>query len=137
MERMKHYLSICNAGPSEHLATIALKARDAVIGRNLELLRANVEAVDRFFAAFPDRFEWRRPDGGCTAFPRYRGADGVESFCRRLLEEAGVVLLPASIYRSSLTPTPSDRFRIGFGRDYTRAGLDVMREFMARIPTGR
>jgi len=131
MERMKHYLSICNAGPSEHLATIALKARDTVIGRNLELLKANVGLVESFFGDFPDRFEWRRPDGGCTAYPRYRGADGVEAFCRRLVEEAGIVLLPASIYRSSLTPTPADHFRIGFGRDYTKAGLSAMREYLS------
>jgi aspartate/methionine/tyrosine aminotransferase len=132
MEHMKHYLSICNAGPSEHLAIIALKARDVVIGRNLELLKGNLDLADKFFQEFPDRFEWRRPDGGCTAYPRYRGADGVEAFCRRLVEEAGVVLLPASIYRSSLTPTPSDRFRIGLGRNYTGAGLDVMRKFLSR-----
>lgn len=137
MERVKHYLSICNAGPSEHLATIALKARDRVIGRNLELLRANVDLVESFFKKFPDLFEWRRPDGGCTAYPRYLGADGVETFCRRLVNEAGIVLLPASIYRSSLTPTPSDHFRIGFGRDYTKAGLGAMREFLLQGKSGR
>lgn len=136
MERMKHYLSICNAGPSEHLATIALKAREKVIGRNLALLKTNVGLVEKFFAEFSDLFEWSRPDGGCTAFPRYRGADGVEAFCRRLVEEAGIVLLPASIYRSSLTPTPSDRFRIGFGRDYTKAGLDAMRDFLLQAKAG-
>jgi aspartate/methionine/tyrosine aminotransferase len=130
MERMKHYLSICNAGPSEHLAVIALKARDKVIGRNLALLKVNVELVDSFFSEFPGWFEWRRPDGGCVAYPRYLGQDGVETFCRRLVEEAGVVLLPASIYRSRLTPTPTDRFRIGFGRLHTKDGLDVMRNFL-------
>ncbi|HEU4825093.1 MAG TPA: aminotransferase class I/II-fold pyridoxal phosphate-dependent enzyme [Dongiaceae bacterium] len=132
MEHMKHYLSICNAGPSEHLAIIALKARDKVIGRNLALLKVNVELVDSFFNEFPGWFEWQRPDGGCVAYPRYLGSDGVEAFCRRLVEEAGVVLLPASIYRSSLTATPPDRFRIGFGRFHTKAGLDVMRNFLLR-----
>ena len=130
MEHMKHYLSICNAGPSEHLSIIALKARDKVIGRNLALLKVNVELVDSFFNEFPGWFEWRRPDGGCVAYPRYLGQDGVETFCRRLVEEVGVVLLPASIYRSSLTATPPDRFRIGFGRFYTKDGLEVMRSFL-------
>ena len=101
-----------------------------MIGRNLALLKVNVELVDSFFNEFPGWFEWRRPDGGCVAYPRYLGQDGVESFCRRLVEEVGVVLLPASIYRSSLTATPPDRFRIGFGRFHTKAGLDVMRSFL-------
>jgi hypothetical protein len=132
MERIKHYLSICNAGPSEHLAIIALKARDRVIGRNVALLRDNLKAVESFFAEYPGLFDWYRPDGGCVAFPRYLGEDGVESFARRLVEEAGIVVLPSSIYRSSLGPTPADRFRIGFGRFHTKAGLDAMRAFLGR-----
>lgn len=132
MERIKHYLSICNAGPSEHLAVIALKARDKVIGRNVDLLRDNLQAVERFFADCPGRFQWYRPDGGCVAFPRYLGSDGVESFCHRLAEEAGIVLLPASIYTSSLNPVAADRFRIGFGRSYTKQGLDEMRKFLGK-----
>lgn len=132
MERIKHYLSICNAGPSEHLAVIALKARDKVIGRNVDLLRDNLQAVERFFADCPGRFQWYRPDGGCVAFPRYLGGDGVEAFCHRLVEEAGIVLLPASIYTSSLNPVAADRFRIGFGRSYTKQGLDEMRKFLGK-----
>ncbi len=132
MERIKHYLSICNAGPSEHLATIALKARDQVIGRNVALLKDNLQAVERFFADYPGRFAWYRPDGGCVAFPRYLGSDGVENFCRRLVEEAGIVLLPASIYHSSLNPVSADRFRIGIGRTYTKDGLEEMRKFLGK-----
>jgi len=132
MERIKHYLSICNAGPSEHLAIIALKARDKVIGRNVALVRENLQAVERFFAEYPGLFEWYRPDGGCVAYPRYLGTDGVEAFARRLVEEAGIVVLPSSIYRSSLGPTPPDRFRIGFGRFHTRDGLEAMRQHLGR-----
>ena len=36
--------------------------------------------------------------------------------CADLVEQAGVLLLPASIYRSELTPVPTDRFRVGVGR---------------------
>jgi aspartate/methionine/tyrosine aminotransferase len=132
MERIKHYLSICNAGPSEHLATIALKAQDKVIGRNVALLKDNLKAVESFFAEYPGRFQWYRPDGGCVAFPRYIGSEGVETFCRRLVEEAGIVLLPASIYQSSLNPVAPDRFRIGFGRTYTKDGLNEMRKFLTK-----
>ena len=130
MERIKHYLSICNAGPSEHLAVIALKARHRILRRNLDLIDGNLKAVNAFFGEFADLFDWQVPDGGCIAFPRYRGKDGVESFCRRLAEEIGVVLLPASIYQSALTPTPADRFRIGFGRSYVPEGLAAMRAWL-------
>ena len=132
MERVKHYLSICNAGPSEHLSVIALKATDKIIARNQALIARNLVAVDAFFADFPDLFDWQHPDGGCIAFPRYLGKDGVETFCRRLVEEAGVVLLPAGLYRSELTSTPRDRFRIGFGRDHVPEGLAAMRAYLRK-----
>ncbi len=48
-------------------------------------------------------------------FPCYLGDDGVEAFCRALLDEAGVVLLPAGIFVSALADVPADRFRIGIG----------------------
>jgi len=130
MERIKHYLSICNAGPSEHLAIIALKARERILRRNLALIATNLEAVSDFFDEFADLFDWQLPDGGCIGFPRYKGKDGVETFCRRLAEEIGVVLLPASLYQSALTPVPTDRFRIGFGRSYVPQGLAAMRAWI-------
>jgi aspartate/methionine/tyrosine aminotransferase len=120
MERMKHYLSICNSGPSERLAKIALTNRQSLLARNCAIVDENLPKWDAFFVRHPDLFDWRRPDGSCMAFPRYKGADGVEAFAASLVEESGVLLLPGTIYASQLCPTPKDRFRIGFGR----AGLD-------------
>ena len=130
MERAKHYLSICNSGPSEVLALIALNARESILTRNRNLVRNNLTRLDEFFSAYPDLFEWQLPDGGCIGYPRYLGQDGVESFCERLVEDTGVLLLPASIYQSALGPTPTDRFRIGYGRADIDIGLDVMREYL-------
>ena len=120
MERLKHYLSICNAGPSEKLALIALKSRDRLLARNCAIVDENLPKWDAFFARHADLFDWQRPDGGCIGYPRYKGRDGVEAFVRKLVEESGVLVLPSSIYASELGPVSQDRFRIGFGR----AGLD-------------
>jgi hypothetical protein len=49
----------------------------------------------------------------------------VEEFCSALLEDTGVLLLPASVYRSELTPTPVDRLRIGLGRHAPEPALDA------------
>lgn len=100
MERMKHYLSICNAGPSEVLSRIALKAREQILARIHSLMSHNLGLLDDFFKEFEERFEWHRPDGGCIAYPRYLGAEGVERFTAELVERTGVLLLPSSIYKS-------------------------------------
>lgn len=130
MERVKHYLSICNSAPSEILATIALDARAHILERNRGIVDENLVKLDGFFADYPSLFEWSIPDGGCVGFPRYLGDDGVELFCEHLVNDAGVLLLPASIYESAYGPTPADHFRIGYGRLNIDAGLDVMREYL-------
>ncbi|MGW4891605.1 aminotransferase class I/II-fold pyridoxal phosphate-dependent enzyme [Kitasatospora sp. NPDC004240] len=130
LERAKHYTTICNSAPSEVLARIAIKAREPILARNRAIIDANRPVFDRFFADFEDLFDWHAPDGGCVAYPRYLGPEGVEEFCTRLVEEAGVLLLPASIYRSELTPTPADRFRIGIGRRDPQPALDAFADWL-------
>jgi aspartate/methionine/tyrosine aminotransferase len=132
LERAKHYTTICNSGPSEVLARIAIKARASILERNRALIASNLPVFDAFFAEFADLFEWEHPVGGCVCFPRYLGADGVEEFCHALVEEAGVVLLPAGIYHSDLTPTPRDRFRIGVGRRDPEPALEAFRGWLLR-----
>ncbi|WP_436082931.1 aminotransferase class I/II-fold pyridoxal phosphate-dependent enzyme [Pararhizobium sp. LjRoot235] len=129
-ERYKHFLSICNSAPSEILARIALKNRDQILARTRGIVRSNITALNAFFAEFPHLFDWREPDGGCVAFIRYRGADGVEEFTRRVVEEAGVFFLPSSVYRSDLTPVPENCLRIGFGRLHVPEGLIALRNWL-------
>lgn len=123
LERAKHYTSICNSAPSEVLALIGLRARDEILSRNRKIIADNIPLFGSFFASFPELFEWQPPQGGCVCFPRYLGPEGVERMCADLVEQQGVLLLPASIYQSALTPTPADRFRVGVGRRSPEAAL--------------
>lgn len=133
LERYKHYLSICNARPSEILAMIVLKNSEQILQANRHLLQDNLSSLDQFFASYPRLFEWSVPEGGCIAYPRYKGRGTVEAFCQTLVEDYGVLLLPASVYRSELMETASDRFRIGFGRRNIGAGLKAFREFLDTV----
>jgi aspartate/methionine/tyrosine aminotransferase len=56
----------------------------------------------------------------------------VEAFCRDLVEQAGVVLLPASIYASELGDVPADRFRIGVGRADPEPALEAFDALLAQ-----
>ena len=115
------------------LAQIALKARERILARNRGLIAKNLPLLDTFFSEHSDLFESYLPDGGCIGYPRYLGPEGVEDFARRLVEESGVLLLPASVYQSDLGPTPRDRFRIGYGRDNMEAGLAAMRGHLRKL----
>lgn len=106
----KDYTTICNSAPSEFLATLALRHAQGIVNRNLEIIRANLERLDRFFAAQGGRFAWLRPKAGPIAFPTLlHGA--VDAFCADLLKQTGVLLLPGTLYG-----TGTNALRIGFGR---------------------
>lgn len=132
LERRKHYTSICNAGPSEALATIALGNGDRIRERTRSIVSENLPLFGAFFGERPDLFEWYEPAGGCVCYPRYLGEEGVESFCGRLLDEAGIVLLPASIFASTTAEGPADRFRVGLGRRGPEPALAAFAEFLRR-----
>lgn len=126
MERMKHYLSICNSAPSERLANIALKNRDKILARNCAIVDENLPKWQAFFDRHHDLFSWRQPDASCMAFPQYKGDEGIEHFAKQLVEKSGVLVLPSTIYSSNLAKTPSDRFRIGLGRRELDQGLSAL-----------
>ncbi len=132
MERMKHYLSICNSGPSERLTMIALANRERILARNCAIVDENLPKWDAFFARFPELFEWQHPDGSCMAFVRYKGSEGVEAFTRSLVEESGVLFLPSTIYTSELGETPQDRLRLGFGRLGLDEGIAALEAHLRR-----
>jgi aspartate/methionine/tyrosine aminotransferase len=56
----------------------------------------------------------------------------VEKFATWLAHEAGVLVLPASVWRSSLAALPEDRFRVGFGRRTCPAAFDAWRVAMQK-----
>ena len=131
MEKMKHYLSICNSSPSEFLAVIALQASADILSRNHKIIDDNLKLLNPFFAQNRDLFEWNEPDGGCIGYPKYLGSEGVMAFCERLIKEHGIMLLPGSIYDSANGPSPSNHFRIGYGRKAIKEGLRKFQEVLA------
>ncbi|MFK8035116.1 MAG: hypothetical protein AB8B94_13315 [Hyphomicrobiales bacterium] len=64
------------------------------------------------------------------AFPRYKGPEGAANFCEALVEENGVLFLPSTIYSSALGETPTDRFRLCFGRSGIDEGLAALDNYL-------
>lgn len=131
IERYKHYLSICNSGPSESLSIIALENREALLMRNRSIISKNREMLDGFLSRHQNRMQWTPPKGGCVGFIRYTSDESVSEFCHRIVEQHGVLLLPASLYRSELMHYTPNSFRIGFGRAHFEAGLQAFENALA------
>ena len=124
----KDYTTICSAAPSEVLALIGLRARDTVLARSREIVRANLEPLDAFFDAWADRFTWNRPRAGSVGFPRLT-VPGVtiDEWAAGLIEAEGVLLLPGSQFGYG-----GNHFRLGFGRTDLPVALDRLEQHARR-----
>ncbi|HUP54255.1 MAG TPA: aminotransferase class I/II-fold pyridoxal phosphate-dependent enzyme [Methylomirabilota bacterium] len=124
----KDYTTICAAAPSEVLAIIGLRARDTVLARSRGIVAANLERVDAFFEAWPDRFSWVRPGGGSIGFPRLTVPGiGIDDWAAGLVEAEGVLLLPGSQFGYG-----GNHFRLGFGRTDLAEALERLDAHAAR-----
>ncbi|WP_319580843.1 aminotransferase class I/II-fold pyridoxal phosphate-dependent enzyme [uncultured Methanospirillum sp.] len=110
-QAFKDYTTICNSGPSEYLATVALRQKEQIIRRNLAIIHDNMSILHTFFKTYADQITWSAPTAGSTAFPRLATDASIESFCDKVRDDQGVLLLPGSVFH---VETP--HFRIGYGR---------------------
>ncbi len=124
MAALKDYTTICNSAPSEFLAEVAMRNCTKLAERNLAIIKSNLAIIDTLFAHHPDLFSWVRPRAGSMAFPRLLKGD-VEEFCDRLVQKAGVLLLPGSVYDDS-----QNHFRLGLGRKNLPQAVERLEEFL-------
>jgi aspartate/methionine/tyrosine aminotransferase len=124
----KDYTTICSSAPSEILALIALRAKDAVLARSQAIVAANLPLLDAFFAARPETFRWVRPRAGSVGFPRLTAPGiSIDDFAAGLVEAEGVLLLPGSRFGH-----PGNHFRIGFGRTDLPVALERLAAYVDR-----
>lgn len=124
LQTFKDYTTICNSAPSEFLATIALRHAESIAQRNLQIIRKNLDYLDSFFESHKDRFDWNRPKAGSVAFPDLLKGE-VDTFCSDLIEKAGVLLLPGSLYGKGF-----NSFRVGFGRKNLPEALQRLDDYL-------
>lgn len=125
IKQMKDYLSICNSAPSEIISLIALKNKDSILQRNNRIITENMTLLSHFFDEYRDRFSWVQPQGGCVGYVKYKNAEPIDIFCKRVVDQSGVLLLPATAYNHQ-----SQHFRLGFGRKNMPLALNQFKEFL-------
>jgi aspartate/methionine/tyrosine aminotransferase len=132
MKALKDYTTICSSAPSELLALMALRSRDAIVAAHRERVRQNIRAAGEFFGRHPSRFSWVPPRAGTVCLPRLQpqswGLTGAEEFCERVLHDAGVLLLPSTVYGYG-----NDHFRLGLGREDFVVGLGALEAYVRSL----
>lgn len=126
MASLKDYTTICNSAPSEFLAELAMRHREKLANRNLEIIKHNLSIIDDLFAHYSSLFSWYRPKAGSMGFPKLLQGD-VESFCDDLVRKAGVLLLPGSVYDDA-----RNHFRLGLGRKNLPQAVERLEEYLSQ-----
>ena len=126
-QSLKDYTTICASAPSEILSIIALRAKETILARNLAIVRSNLAAAAAFFTAKPELFEWIPPLAGSTAFPRWLDTEPIDHFCNQIVDQRGVMIVPASMFDVS-----GGHFRVGLGRVNFTEALGVLADFLER-----
>jgi aspartate/methionine/tyrosine aminotransferase len=122
----KDYTTICSSAPSEVLAIAALRAKNNILQRNLDIIDNNLRILNGFFAARKKLFDWHRPNAGPIAFPALTADVEIADFCLDLVEKKGVMVLPSGVYDFE-----SNNFRIGFGRKNMQEALAKLDEYLS------
>ena len=128
MAAFKDYTTICGSAPGEILSIIALRSKEKIIERHLARIKRNLALLDAFFEEFDDRFEWIRPKAGTIAFPKLKGILLASDFCRKVVQEANIMLLPSTVFDYG-----DEHFRLGFGRENMPEVLEIFRDYLKKI----
>jgi aspartate/methionine/tyrosine aminotransferase len=124
---IKDYTTLCAAGPSEVLATIAIRADAALRERTRARCEDNMALLATFVAEHPHVFAWERPSATTVSVARIapgllaRHRGDPEAVLAHWREAAGVVVAPGQVFGC-----PPDRFRLGFGRADLPEALEAL-----------
>jgi len=112
----------------EHVAAIALEARDALLERARHITRRNLAILSDWMETTP-QLTWVRPTGGTVTLLGYASTMPSYDFCRALLAQTGVLLTPGAAFGEDGT------LRIGFANEESalRAGLPRLQAFLDQM----
>jgi len=123
-KEFKFYMTICSSAPSEFLTALALRHREVLVKRNLEIVRGNLALLDTFFKRCARQFEWVRPNASPIGFAKLKGEKDTFAFCEEVVLKAGVLLLPGTVYDEA------QHIRFGYGRKNMPESLRKLEEYL-------
>ena len=127
------YTTIGPAGPSDHLATVALTpaVRDKIIERTRRILNANYPVMEEWLKRFGDTFSWHAPKAGAICYVKYRQTVGALDLVERIRAEHSVLLVPGDHFGAP------NHIRFGFGNELSelQAALAETERGLKRIFT--
>lgn len=121
----KDYLSICSSAPGEILTLIALNHTENFILPNIKKIKQNLSLFKEFAAEHEIISSFISPVAGSTAFVKLNIAGSSRDFSDRLVEDTGIMTVPAEMFEQE-----GKYIRIGFGRENFPEVLKVLDDYL-------
>lgn len=121
----RDYTTISNSMISDYLSVIALENKEKLLERNIAKVKKQLQILDDWVQN-EDLIEYVKPNGGTTAFLKYKLELDSESFAKKLFKEKGVLVVPGIAFGR-------EKFiRIGFAGNESelKTGLALLKEFL-------
>ncbi len=124
MREIKLYTTICSSAPSELLVALALRHSEQIIAAGRERIADGLPLVEGLLERRSETFRWVPPQAGPIGFPRVSGVEDVTAWCERIAAQAGVLLLPGSVYGQPR------HVRLGFGRARIAEAIERLEDYL-------
>ncbi|MBN2879123.1 MAG: aminotransferase class I/II-fold pyridoxal phosphate-dependent enzyme [Clostridia bacterium] len=123
----KDYTTICAAAPAEILSIIALKNRDKIINRNLNIIYHNLAHLDNFARKYKSIINYSRPVAGSICMPVLDSSLDSAELAENLIEEKSLMVLPSKVFNIEI-----NAFRLGFGRSDFIDNLNILDKYLEK-----
>ncbi|MDH3456014.1 MAG: aminotransferase class I/II-fold pyridoxal phosphate-dependent enzyme [Gemmatimonadota bacterium] len=106
----RHDYTVISPGPTaDHLATLALQHRDAILARTRRILQTNLPILEAWLQGFHGLFTWQRPECGAICFARYGHPMSALELVEHVRKDCDVLLVPGEHFQLP------QHIRIGYG----------------------
>ena len=121
----REYNTISVSIPDDYFSTVALENSDKIIKRNLGKILEGKKILSDWINSEP-HISWKEPQGGTTCLLKYDLGMNSVDLCKNLLNDTGVLFLPAS------TLEMEGYLRAGYCSDISKLkrGLGLFSEWM-------
>ncbi|SIQ77867.1 aminotransferase [Halanaerobium kushneri] len=122
----RDYTTISNGMIADYLSVIALENKKEILQRNLLKVKKQLQILDDWVHK-EELIDYIKPNGGTTAFLKFKLDIGSEELAKRLFKEKGVLVVPGTAFGRE------NFLRIGFAgnEQELKEGLALLKDFLS------
>lgn len=124
----RDYNTISISMIDDYIATEALKKKNFILSRNLELCKTNIDILQKFIDTHLEFLSWVKPNGGSTCFIKLNNINS-NQFCIDMAEKYKTLIVPGEVFDFP------GYIRVGFGNstENIKSGLKQIELYLSEL----